>query len=209
MLRRLFLSLACFAAVMQPLAFVQAAEPALPAMSAEAAVKGYVDNLVTRIREVKPLYASDRAAYLTAVGEALTGFVDFNEVARGVMAKYGNSATPEQMQRFAEVFKASLVDFYGSSLADYSAADYTIVAATEVPENPVSATPVKMDFKTASGTLSVEYTMFVNVNSEWKLKNLFIDGINMRRQYYAQFDSMMLSNNNDIDKVIAQWAVGQ
>lgn len=209
MLRRLFLFLACGIAGMQPLVFVQAAEPALPAVSAEAAVEGYVSTLVTRIREVKPLYDSDRAAYLTAVGEALTAFVDFNEVARGVMAKYGNSATPEQMQRFADVFKASLVEFYGSSLADYSAADYTVVPPTEVPENPVSATPVKMDFKTASGTLSVEYTMFVNANSEWKLKNLFIDGINMRRQYYAQFDSMMLSNNNDIDKVIAQWAVGQ
>lgn len=209
MLRRLFLSLACCIAGMLPMALAAAAEPSLPAVAADVAVKGYVDAVVARIREAKPLYTSDRAAYLAAVGEALTDFVDFNEVARGVMAKYGNSATPAQMQKFAEVFKASLVDFYGSSLADYSDADYAVVPNENAPEDPASATPVKMDFKTASGTLTVEYTMFVNANNEWKLKNLFIDGINMRRQFFAQFDSMMLSNNNDIDKVIAQWAVGQ
>jgi phospholipid transport system substrate-binding protein len=206
MLRRLFLSLVCLLASVQPLAVILAAEPT---MTADVAVDGYVSALVTHIREIKPLYTTDRAAYLAATEQALSAFVDFNEVARGVMAKYGNAATTEQSQRFAEVFKQSLVDFYGSSLAEYSEAATAILPSSAVPENPAAATPVTMEFTTAGGKLTVEYTMFLNADNQWKLKNLFIDGVNMRRQFYAQFDSMMLSNNNDIDQVIAKWAVGQ
>jgi hypothetical protein len=36
-----------------------------------------------------------------------------------------------------------------------------------------------------------------------------VEGVNLRRQYYAQFDSLMTSNDFDIDKVIDGWMVTQ
>jgi phospholipid transport system substrate-binding protein len=58
----------------------------------------------------------------------------------------------------------------------------------------------------SGATFEVQYTMFRNPARVWKLKNLYIEGVNLRRQYYSQFDSMMMSNNYDIDKVIDSWA---
>lgn len=180
-------------------------------VTAESAVDSYISKLLNRMAEIKPLYASDRPAYFVEVEQALSEFVDFQEVARGVMAKYGtgpNGASAEQLARFAEVFRASLVDFYGSALANYGGAEYTIVPAATAPENPESASNVRMNIKADDGTrFEVQYTMFLDANRDWKLKNLYIEGVNLRRQYYSQFDSLMMSHGFDIDKVIDNWSV--
>ena len=190
----------------------QAAETS-PELTAEAAVEMYIGNLLMEMEDIKPLYDTDRAAYFMAVEAALTEFVDFREVARGVMAKYGtgpNGATPEQLQRFADVFRDSLVDFYGSALANYGGADFEIVPIATPPTDPENATNVRMNIQADDGSrFEVQYTMFLNEDRMWKLKNLYIEGVNLRRQYYSQFDSMMMSNNNDIDKVIDSWSVSQ
>ena len=62
------------------------------------------------MEEIKPLYETDREACTSSgVESALAEFVDFREVARGVMAKYGqgpNGASAEQLDRFAVVFRS-------------------------------------------------------------------------------------------------------
>jgi len=180
-------------------------------VSAEAAVQSYISKLLQNMNEIKPLYATDRPAYFAGVELALSEFVDFREVARGVMAQYGtgpNGASPAQLERFAEVFRASLVDFYGSALANYGGAEFQIVPAGAPPSDPENATNVRMNIKADDGSrFDVQYTMFLSPEREWKLKNLYIEGVNLRRQYFSQFDSLMMSNNYDIDKVIDSWQV--
>jgi phospholipid transport system substrate-binding protein len=211
--RRLFVSLASFLLVATTWLPAAHAADAANEMTAEAAVDAYIKNLMLRMEDIKPLYESDRDAYFAAVEEALNEFVDFREVARGVMAKYGtgpNGATPEQLQRFADVFRASLVDFYGSALANYGGAEFEIVPIETPPTDPETATNVRMNILADDGSrFEVQYTMFLNDERVWKLKNLYIEGVNLRRQYYSQFDSMMMSNDYDIDKVIANWQVAQ
>ncbi len=191
---------------------VRAAEPSAE-LTAEAAVETYINNLLMQMDGIKSLYETDRAAYFTAIDEALVEFVDFREVARGVMAKYGtgpNGATPEQLQRFSDVFRASLVDFYGNALANYGGAEFEIIPVGTPPTDPENATNVRMNIQADDGgRFEVQYTMFLNADRVWKLKNLYIEGVNLRRQYYSQFDSMMMSNNYDIDKVIDSWQVAQ
>src|SRR5690606_17919675 len=132
-----------------------------------------------------------------SVETALSEFVDFREVARGVMAQYGtgpNGADAGQLERFAEVFRASLVDFYGSALANYGGAEFQIVPSSTPPSDPENATNVRMSIKADDGSrFEVQYTMFMNPEREWKLKNLYIEGVNLRRQYFSQFDSLMMS----------------
>ena len=181
--------------------------------TAEAAVNTYISNLLQQMGTIKPLYETDRKAYFDAVETALVEFVDFNEVARGVRARYGvgpNGATPQQLQRFSDVFRASLVDFYGSALANYGGAEFEIIPMETPPDDPQNATNVRMIIQADDGNrFEVQYTMFLNQNRVWLLKNLYIEGVNLRRQYYSQFDSMMTSHDYDIDKVIDNWQVAK
>jgi phospholipid transport system substrate-binding protein len=181
--------------------------------AAEKAVDAYIGELLQTMEKIKPLYQSDRPVYFEQVEQALAEFVDFKEVARGVMAKYGtgpDGATDDQLQRFSDVFRESLVDFYGSALASYGGVAYEILPTTTPPSDPANATNVRMNIKASDGSrFEIQYTMFLNESDVWMLKNLYVEGVNLRRQYYAQFDSLMISNNYDIDKVIAAWKVSQ
>lgn len=190
-------------------ASVLAAEAAAGEITAEAAVESYISDLLSEIKKIQPLYETDRAAYYEGVENALDTFVDFKEVARGVMAKYGtgpSGANDAQMTRFAEVFKSSLVQFYGNALASYGGVLFEIVPPAQPATDPNNTNVTMNIVDDTGGKFEVQYTMFKNPASEWKLKNLYVEGVNLRRQYYSQFDSMMMSNNYDIDKVIDSWA---
>jgi phospholipid transport system substrate-binding protein len=181
--------------------------------SAQVAVDAYIRDLLQSMDAIKPLYQSDRAAYFAAVEAALSEFVDFKEVARGVMARYStgaNGATNAQLERFADVFRESLIDFYGSALANYGGVDFEITAVNAQSEDPENNTNVRMNIRADNGTrFEVMYTMFLNEDRIWKLKNLYVEGVNLRRQYHSQFDSLMASHNYDIDKVIDAWKSSQ
>lgn len=203
-LRRLVLAASLFTGLFIAL-------PAAAQESAQEAVDRYISGLLSRMEEIRPLYASDREAYFNEVGDALSGFVDFREVARGVMAKYSqgpNGATDAQLDRFSAVFRASLVDFYGSALAEYGGVSYEFLESRQESRNPESASNVRMAVIAADGSrIEVQYTMFLNEENVWKLRNLYIEGVNLRRQYYSRFDDLMTRNNFDIDTVIDLWNI--
>lgn len=210
MTRRVLLLCTVVGALVSASSQLQAASAEL---TAEQAVEGYIGSLLQEMEGIKPLYQSDRPAYFEAVEAALGEFVDFREVARGVMAKYGtgpNGASEEQLLRFSDVFRESLVDFYGSALANYGGVDFEILPMDVVSDDPENNSNVRMSIKASDGSrFEVQYVMFLNQDRVWKLKNLYVEGVNLRRQYYAQFDSLMMSNDYDIDKVIDGWTVAQ
>ena len=182
-------------------------------MTAEEAVDLYISGLLSKMEQIKPLYESDRNSYFDNVESALAEFVDFREVARGVMAKYGqgpNGASAEQLDRFAVVFRASLVEFYGSALAEYGGVEYEILENTQQSSNPERSSNVRMSILGDDGDrIEVQYTMFLNDERSWKLRNLYVEGVNLRRQYYSRFDNLMNRNEFEIDKVIDLWQIEQ
>lgn len=182
-------------------------------MTAEEAVDQYISGLLATMEGIKPLYESDRTLYFSNVEQALADFVDFREVARGVMAKYGqgpNGASAAQLDRFAGVFRASLVEFYGSALAEYGGVEYEILENNQESSNPERSSNVRMSILGDDGDrIEVQYTMFMNDERSWKLRNLYVEGVNLRRQYYSRFDNLMNRNSFDIDKVIDLWEIEQ
>lgn len=181
-------------------------------LTAEQAVEQYISAFIGRINEIKPYYDGERERYYAEVEQALAAFVDFEMVARGVMGKYGGGAkgaTEDQQQRFAKVFIRSMVHFYGNAMASYGTEGFQILE-TRPSSQPEKATNVRMRISGNDGSsFEVQYTMFVNENQVWKLRNLYLEGINLRRQYYSRFDDLMAGNDYDIDKVIAGWDVNE
>jgi phospholipid transport system substrate-binding protein len=178
--------------------------------SAEAAVERYIGSLLKVMTEIQPLYRTDRDAYFDAVENSLSEFVDFREVARGVMAKYGqgsNGASPAQLDRFADVFRESLVEFYGSALAEYGGVEFEILKNQQQSDNDRAANVRMFVLGDDGNRIEVQYSMFLNDEDMWKLRNLYVEGVNLRRQYYSKFDNLMIRNDFDIDKVIDRWQI--
>lgn len=186
-------------AVLAPVALFAAEQTAVE--SAEQSVNA----LLTTVKEVKPYFASDKDKYFGAIEESLSSFVDFDEVAVGVMARYGEQATPDQISRFGEKLKATLTRFYGAALVGYSGEKLIFLPAGQPAPDPEVNTNVRMQITSNNTKIELQYTLFLNENREWKLKNLFLGGINLRRQYFTQFSALMNRYGNDIDQVIDNW----
>lgn len=209
-LRRIKLALGLITGIFTG-AFLGPAAVTAQELTAQEAVDQYISGLLATMQEIRALYDSDREVYFQEVEEVLSSFVDFREVARGVMAKYGqgpNGATSEQLDRFADVFRASLVDFYGSALAEYGGAEYEFLENRQQSRNSERSSSVRMSLLGDDGNrVEVQYTMFLNEDRVWKLRNLYVEGVNLRRQYYSRFDNLMTRNDFDIDRVIDLWKI--
>ncbi len=174
-------------------------------LTAVESAENSVNQLLARVQELRPLFDTDKEAYFAGIEEQISTFVDFREVAMGVMAGYSEQATEEQINAFAEKLKSTLTRFYGSTLVEYGGQELTYLPSTQVPPDPENATNVRMQITSGNTKIELQYTMFLNEDREWKLKNLYLGGINLRRQYYTQFAALMNRYNNEIDQVIENW----
>lgn len=174
-------------------------------MSAVDSARESVNELLAKVEELKPFFASDRDRYFSGIQESLTSFVDFDEVATGVMARYAEQATSQQINRFGEKLKTTLTRFYGAALVGYDGQELVFLPEGNPSPDPEVNTNVRMQITANNSTIELQYTLFLNEAREWKLKNLFLGGINLRRQYFTQFSALMNRYGNDIDQVIDNW----
>lgn len=186
--------------IFMPLALAQA-----PQQSAVEAAEESVTALLQRVEELRPYFDSDRDRYYAGIEEEVGKFVDFREVAVGVMARFSRDATEEQILAFGEKLRATLTRFYGSALVEYGGQELTFMPPREATEDPEAPTNVRMQIVSEGTRIELQYALFLNAEREWKLRNLFVGGINLRRQYHTQFAALMTRHNNDIDRVIEAW----
>lgn len=185
-------------------AWASAATAQTAEMTAVEAAEQSVNELLQRVSELRPYFNSDSERYYAGIEEEVSKFVDFREVAIGVMARYSQQATDEQIEAFGEKLRSTLTRFYGSALVEYGGQQLTFLPSRE-SENADQATNVRMQIVAEGSRIELQYALFRNADREWKLRNLFVGGINLRRQYHTQFAALMSRNNNDIDRVIQAW----
>jgi len=174
-------------------------------MSANETAKLGVNTLLETAIDSKSLFLTDREQYFEKIESVLESFVDFNAVARVVMSRFDDQATEDQRTRFADILKSSLTRFYGASLVSYQGEELIFLPQEEKESNPRDDVVVSMELTGGSMELQLQYQMFINDSDDWKLKNLSLAGINLGRQYFAQFSALMTEHGNNIDSVLDNW----
>lgn len=178
---------------------------ALAMPSAQQVVQQTTDTLLADLKANKAQYKADPAAFYASLERILGPVVDVQGIARGVMTvRYSRRASAEQLQRFEEEFKRSLMQFYGNALLEYDNQDIRVLPVANAQDAQRST--VNMEIRDARGTVyPLSYTM-VRLDEQWKLRNMVINGINVGKLFRDQFAQSMQSNRNDLDKTIAGWA---
>jgi phospholipid transport system substrate-binding protein len=176
----------------------------LAAPAAHEVVQQTTTTLLADLKVNKEQYRTDPGAFYNALNSILGPVVDADGMSRGVMTvRYSRQASPEQMQRFQENFKRSLMQFYGNALLEYNNQDIRVlpVAGQQDPER----TAVNMEIRDGKGAVyPLSYTM-VSLDGTWKMRNVVINGINVGKLFRDQFAQAMQDNRNDLDKVIDNW----
>jgi phospholipid transport system substrate-binding protein len=178
--------------------------PVLAAPAAHEVVQETTTNLLADLKANKEQYRTDPGAFYDALNSILGPVVDVDGISRGVMTvRYSRQASPEQMQRFQENFKRSLMQFYGNALLEYNNQDIRVLPAAG-QQDPQRAS-VNMEIRDSNGAVyPLSYTM-VSQDGTWKMRNVVINGINIGKLFRDQFAQAMQENQNDLDKVINNW----
>ena len=177
---------------------------ALAMPSAQQVVQQTTDTLLADLKANKVQYKADPAAFYASLERILGPVVDVQGIARGVMTvRYSRRASAEQLQRFEEEFKRSLMQFYGNALLEYDNQSIRVLPAKAEGADRAS---VGMEVRDSKGTVyPVSYTM-VQLDGQWKLRNVIINGINVGKLFRDQFADSMQRNGNDLDRTIDGWA---
>lgn len=172
--------------------------------SAHDLVDRTTKELLSDLAANKEQYKTNPSAFYDALNRIVGPVVDAEGISKSIMTvKYSRKATPEQMLRFQDNFKRSLMQFYGNALLEYNNQGITVAAAKAEDD---TRTSVDMQVKGNSGALyPVTYTL-EKINGDWKVRNVIINGINIGKLFRDQFADAMQQNGNDLDKTINGWA---
>jgi phospholipid transport system substrate-binding protein len=175
---------------------------ALAAPTPDQVVQHTVDQLLADLKANKERYRTDHQAFYDSLNNILGPVVDAEGISRSIMTvKYSRQASPEQMQRFEENFKRSLMQFYGNALLEYDNQDIKVQPGSVEGDRA----SVNMNVTDSKGTVyPVSYTL-QQVNGQWLLRNVIINGINIGKLFRDQFADAMQKNGNDLDKTIDNW----
>ncbi|NLY57405.1 MAG: ABC transporter substrate-binding protein [Gammaproteobacteria bacterium] len=169
-----------------------------------------VEDTSVRVMETlnanRELYSQDADAFYNGLNEIMEPVVDFQGIARSVMTvRYSRSASPEQMERFIETFKRSMVEFYGNALLEFDSGNITVLPPARGAQQTEERASVNMEVRANNGTVyPVTYTM-ANVDGQWKVRNVIVEGINIGLLFRDQFAQAMQAQRNNLDAVIDNW----
>jgi phospholipid transport system substrate-binding protein len=177
---------------------------AVAAPSAHDLVQDTTNRLLADLAANKEKYKQSPEAFYDALNGIVGPVVDADGISRSIMTvKFSRKATPEQMARFQENFKRSLMQFYGNALLEYNNQGITVSPAKE---EGADRTTIDMQVKGNNGSIyPVSYTL-TKIQGEWKVRNVIINGINIGKLFRDQFADAMQRNGNDLDKTIDGWA---
>jgi phospholipid transport system substrate-binding protein len=168
-------------------------------------VQHVTDSVMGVIKGGEKALQENPDQYFAKVRATLEPNVSFAFIAKNVMAGYWDQASEEQRNLFTETFTRSMVETLGKGLANYS--DLKIVTLPSADDvSAAKKVEVLQEVAAADGTSRISYTMAQNKSGEWKLINVILNGVNLGKSFRDQFTQAMKQNDNNIDKVIANWA---
>lgn len=205
----------CFAGVAQASAEATIAEEATaPDQMVEAVTNKLLGDIVTFRDAIDGAQSElEKEALLREFYDELQAtlrpVIDFRLISKRVMGKYYKQASKEQFEMFQDVFARSLVETYGRGLLAYSSDKDVIVEPLPEEDKGKSKVIVVQKIQTAEKAIPLYYNMWKNKRGEWKVVNLILDGINMGKTFYGQFNEAAEKYQGSIDQVIENWAVSQ
>ena len=163
------------------------------------------NDIVEIIQNKSILFEDDPDKFKKEISEAFKPIVDFKLISRYVMGRYSKQATKDQIETFSDVFEKSLLDTYTSTLIEFKDEEIRVLKPDSESKHKDKAI-VKIEIVTSTKVYPGRYSMYLDKESNWKIRNININGMNLAKIFRNQFYSLMEKKEEDIEKVINSWA---
>jgi phospholipid transport system substrate-binding protein len=175
-----------------------------PAQGPGELVQGVAEAMLKDLDANRAEYRKDPSKVNALVEKHLVPNFDTEYAARLVLGKHWRDANEAQRKRFVDAFYKSLLNNYGSALADFTG-DKLKVYPTKVAADAKSAT-VRTEVKRSNGQrVPVNYTMR-KTDAGWKAWDVVIEGISYVKSFREDFGAEI--DQKGLDAVIERMEKG-
>ena len=145
----------------------------------------------------------DEQALLAQMAIILDPVVDFESIAKGVMAKFYRRASSEQIEAFNISFRTSLLYTYSRAVVAFKINNYEVQPNVSSSSKP-GRQKVWVKVYANGAAYNINYAVKLRPQG-WKVTNVTLDGINLGLAFRQQFAAAMAQNKGNMDDVIAFW----
>jgi len=183
--------------ILKSLLYVMISLPVLPQTAAadnQRAAEVFLKSKIEAVLAVLQQKELEQQAKTKIVVEIIEPMFDFPIMARLTLKKYWAGLDQEQKERFIELFKISLKDFYAETLNLYT--DEKIVYKASIQGRQKRKILIPTELISKGERISMDYKLYQSKNN-WKVYDVEIKGTSIIRTYQSQFYHDMRSGTID------------
>ena len=168
------------------------------------------DEIFNFLNNNQDLFDSDKEKFLTEFEERFSRLIPPEEISKRVMGKrLFTSATKNQISKFNEKFKSTLLDSYSGALSSVDAANISIESHFH-PNERMDLAVVQLNTDFSGRKFKLIYKMKkiqVEDRKDWRVVGIVLDGIDIVSLYRKQFASLVKENDDNLDLAIDSWSI--
>ncbi len=183
---------------------------------ADSEVVDYVNfqhqEIFSFLNENKDQLQTDEERFLSQFEKKFSKLIPPNEISKRVMGKkYFTQATQDQIIKFNEKFKNTLLDSYSGALSNVEAANISVESHFH-PNERMDLAVVQLNTEFSGRKFRLIYKMKklkLEDLKEWRVIGIVIDGIDLVSIYRKQFASLVKENDDNLDLAISSWSIDE
>ena len=176
----------------------------------EEFVNSQHDEIFNFLNNNQDLFDSDKEKFLNEFEERFSRLIPPEEISKRVMGKrLFTSATKNQISKFNEKFKSTLLDSYSGALSSVDAANISIESHFH-PNERMDLAVVQLNTDFSGRQFKLIYKMKkikVGDTRDWRVVGIVLDGIDIVSLYRKQFASLVKENDDNLDLAIDSWSI--
>jgi phospholipid transport system substrate-binding protein len=182
----------------------QQAQPAAQVGPAEL-IERSAQEMLDELEKNRAEYRKNPQKVRALVDRVLLPNFDTEYAARLVLGRHWRTAQPEQRQRFIKAFYDSMLDNYGSALAEFTGDRLKVLPVNVAPD--AERAVVRTEVKRNNGTrIPVNYSLRKTPQG-WKAWDVSIEGISYVKSFREDFGSEI--DQKGLDAVIRRLESGE
>lgn len=162
---------------------------AVAAPSPDQLLSRMVDDFLVTFQDQREALAADKGLLFDFVKQRVDNLFDTQRIARLVLGKHWKTATPEEREAFARAFQDQIITTYAAALFQSDGTERIEFSPAEITERR-GRTLAKVHsevFLTGKPPVAVDYSLLLNEQSEWRIYNLSIAGLNMINHFRSTY----------------------
>jgi phospholipid transport system substrate-binding protein len=156
-----------------------------------AFVKSTVDDAVSELEAQKDAIQNNTRAIYPLIDRVVLPHFDFELMAKSVLGRSWNDATPQQQAAFVKEFRALLVRTYAVSLVESAGTQVTVSYDNNVTfregKRAMALVRTKVVRK-GKVTVAIDYDIYFNPDKNtWQVFNITAEGVSLVTNYRGQY----------------------